>query len=1795
MTSTNTHGAGLGRLFNYAAALAVLLFSAGAVDAQTQIFVSPQGVDSNSGASATSRGNDGPVRTLDQALDIANNSSDANIISFAAGDYDLNGNDIGDDSNEFNLAFEARGAVTIDLEGDTFDIDPRGSRGFNQSSTFSFLSAGGTFRLEDGDIDFESGQIALGTGVVEFDIDDIRVFQAAVSGTPDYDELPDSIRFLDTNRSASGANTRVNTSGGLIPAVVDSEGDFIAIEVNFASSTSAATGGTLTNVSTRIGDDGGVVGLFVDQFDAISGSVTIADGNGRGNAAVEFEGGGNFGDVTLLNGADLVIDADTTGGISFNDFAQSGGTLTVDDGDFITVFGDFDLDGGDFANNAILALAGEGDIDFDVESGFEIEGLQFVGGNNVTFDGGQTISIVGNRGGINAGIGGTPADFFVGGGTTLDLNGGAIVLAGGDDFGDRGGSSVVNGVIEDGLVRFADAEANNDEDDDNDVATLAGLLGGTGVYDDIRIDRDVNLSPIANAEFTGTLFLIDGSIVTNQAVIRTTGGTFLGIVTGDLSPAEGDFGGDLPQVIVDITNDNQTPRFVEARLADSSGLFTGETGGFNGEENFFDLTYVDDQPGDRDTATVGNEFAAGNIRNLTIDVANGVVTAGAAAFNQAVGEPVVIGGTQTRPGNGFIQGDLIVRDGNRGRDFTGDNDAADFVLDGVQLGVFGDIIVEDDATISLDGSFLYATSDGNRVEGTIEGSGTLSLLDDAVITGAGNVSGSDSRITSGIRVGSPVTLNGASTESGNNVALRNFRSIDGDIFDRNAADFDDNTLTVSLVGDNEGGSGDPERAGNITGDIALDGTTLVLESPLHLTGPFDLEIGQLNVGDNTFFLEGPSGLELGADVIGLGSVWPATGGSQDLNNDGVIDINDGDFDGDGDVDEDDRNFADDFQRRLLASRIDSNNDGVIDDRDSFGGDLNNDGDIDSEDQDILDLVASVASPDDIVTQADLDAIRAASPNGGGIDLTGDINGDGVVNAVDQALLDIANVDGIDGVGDNDQDAVAAGDPDRDGVVEVDIDGDGDVDSDDQLIFDTFDRDNNDVISDEDQIVFAIADSGNPTGVGNDGVISPLGDVDGDGFVDNRDRTIFAAADVDDNGEIGANDRLAFARADSQPDGVIDALGEFDVNDDGVFDQRDRDIIARGQLGGSEDITITGDNVDSITIPTFHPGDEPTDLTIIGEDIIVTNLLRITGILDAESADNEPSDPGADVDYSVTLADGATLVLDDGFSIFRTGSESGSDNDDELVFEGGFDLIDNEQGPVDPTTVLALASGNVGTFTVNGTASLPEVGVNRQAQVTFDIEDLVVSNGAQLNLNGHIFNLSGDLTLNGDDDVVNSQTTQAGDSTVSRRSTVNPFSEIAFVGSDSSMVNVPTGTLLGDGVDIRINKEDGAVVSLMSGSLLFDDEFDGTPTTSTDTNNDETLFLESGVFVVGTPDNQQTVYVRLDHENTPLLSEDVDGGQGFVIVGAEGQDQSIALTDSYIAGNVRKRVANTGTATPGRVIYPTGEMDDSDDDDRDYAPFVFDFESNGAGATFGLRSINVTFVDESPGQNTSLPLDGPAPAIEGTPEFYWLVSTTGSALGQGTTFNIEARADDFMIVNNIDNLELIRRQDGSVAGNPYTNVGGDATAFTIDPDGSQDGDLGDDIVVVQESGISSFLGPQGTIVTFGLTANQRPVSNEGPGSSVIPTEFAVNGTFPNPFSARAELSFDLPEAATVTLEVFDVMGRQVMNVNTGGLNAGGDQRIAIDGSSLASGVYVYRLRAAGATDTWTRSGQITLAR
>jgi hypothetical protein len=93
-------------------------------------------------------------------------------------------------------------------------------------------------------------------------------------------------------------------------------------------------------------------------------------------------------------------------------------------------------------------------------------------------------------------------------------------------------------------------------------------------------------------------------------------------------------------------------------------------------------------------------------------------------------------------------------------------------------------------------------------------------------------------------------------------------------------------------------------------------------------------------------------------------------------------------------------------------------------------------------------------------------------------------------------------------------------------------------------------------------------------------------------------------------------------------------------------------------------------------------------------------------------------------------------------------------------------------------------------------------------------------------------------------------------------------------------------------------------------------------------------------------------------------------------------------------------------------------------------------------------------------------------------------------------------------------------------------------------------------------------------TFGILTSVKSIT-----SREITNQYRIKQNYPNPFNPNTRIEFDLPEAANVTLHVFDILGREVDVLVKEWLNAGTYQ-IVWSGSRVASGVYVCRLGANG---------------
>lgn len=82
---------------------------------------------------------------------------------------------------------------------------------------------------------------------------------------------------------------------------------------------------------------------------------------------------------------------------------------------------------------------------------------------------------------------------------------------------------------------------------------------------------------------------------------------------------------------------------------------------------------------------------------------------------------------------------------------------------------------------------------------------------------------------------------------------------------------------------------------------------------------------------------------------------------------------------------------------------------------------------------------------------------------------------------------------------------------------------------------------------------------------------------------------------------------------------------------------------------------------------------------------------------------------------------------------------------------------------------------------------------------------------------------------------------------------------------------------------------------------------------------------------------------------------------------------------------------------------------------------------------------------------------------------------------------------------------------------------------------------------------------------------------------VPKSFALEQNYPNPFNPTTVISYQLSAVSNVTLDVYDILGREVATLVNEKQSAG-NYSVTFDGSRLASGVYFYRLVAGNYTST-----------
>ncbi len=152
------------------------------------------------------------------------------------------------------------------------------------------------------------------------------------------------------------------------------------------------------------------------------------------------------------------------------------------------------------------------------------------------------------------------------------------------------------------------------------------------------------------------------------------------------------------------------------------------------------------------------------------------------------------------------------------------------------------------------------------------------------------------------------------------------------------------------------------------------------------------------------------------------------------------------------------------------------------------------------------------------------------------------------------------------------------------------------------------------------------------------------------------------------------------------------------------------------------------------------------------------------------------------------------------------------------------------------------------------------------------------------------------------------------------------------------------------------------------------------------------------------------------------------------------------------------------------------------------------------------------------------------------------------------------------------------QQGNFSLDPlFCNDLGSAGPYGLDEDSPCAPEVNPDCGIVGAMGI----GCSNQAGSHGLPDQEIPENS-------LPVITRLLGNYPNPFNPQTTITFDLNHPEQVSLEVYDLAGRLVRRLHSGGLEAGRHQVLwdgrGSQGRLAAAGVYFYRLSTESVIDT-----------
>lgn len=273
--------------------------------------------------------------------------------------------------------------------------------------------------------------------------------------------------------------------------------------------------------------------------------------------------------------------------------------------------------------------------------------------------------------------------------------------------------------------------------------------------------------------------------------------------------------------------------------------------------------------------------------------------------------------------------------------------------------------------------------------------------------------------------------------------------------------------------------------------------------------------------------------------------------------------------------------------------------------------------------------------------------------------------------------------------------------------------------------------------------------------------------------------------------------------------------------------------------------------------------------------------------------------------------------------------------------------------------------------------------------------------------------------------------------------------------------------------------------------------------------------------------------------------------------------------------------STGFELSQSFIELPADVPGSDNPDFADADFVFvvendtlmiyNFQRLDAGTLISLGSMLIGDADGDMVADTFAMTYDP-PSIEAVfPIEYedtWRDSTSSAIAGLPTATYLITETE-------VDGWGMLVTPDGS---EPALRIKDTATTFAFGVPTPISTSVSFDFVTKGDLSASLTLDGSGNVVSasYAVRGEMMPTAVD-PEDAGLPETYILSQNYPNPFNPDTYIEFSLPVATDVELTVYTLTGKAVATL-VDGIRPAGTHGVTFDASSLASGIYLYRLRA-----------------